>query len=80
MDLFEMAEKLRQHTGVTFEEAKAALEKCQGDMLDAAILLEQQGKTKTGGSSLRTAPERKPAEVPAEPIITEQEETKNEPS
>ena len=40
----------------------------------------KSGKTKTGGSSLRTAPERKPAEAPAEPIITEQEETKNEPS
>ena len=40
----------------------------------------KSGKTKTGGSSLRTAPERKPAEAPAEPMITEQEETKNEPS
>ena len=40
----------------------------------------KSGKTKTGGSSLRTAPERKPAEAPVEPIITEQEETKNEPS
>ena len=40
----------------------------------------KSGKTKTGGSSLRTAPDRKPAEAPAEPIITEQEETKNEPS
>jgi len=57
MNLFEMAEKLRQHTGVTFEEAKAALEKCQGDMLDAAILLEQQGKTKTGGGTYSTRQE-----------------------
>jgi len=40
----------------------------------------KSGKTKTGGSSLRTAPERKPAEALAEPIITEQEESKNEPS
>lgn len=40
----------------------------------------KSGKTKTGGSSLRTAPERKPVETPAEPMITEQEEIKNEPS
>lgn len=40
----------------------------------------KSGKTKTGGSSLRTAPERKPTEALAEPMITEQDEIKHEPS
>lgn len=40
----------------------------------------KSGKTKTGGSSLRTAPERKPTEALTEPMVTEQEEIKHEPS
>lgn len=44
MDTFEKVEKLVQKTGVSFEEAKDALERADGDLLDAMILLEREGK------------------------------------
>ncbi len=39
------AELVRSKTGVTFEEARNALEACGYDALDAIVLLERQGKT-----------------------------------
>ena len=47
MDTFEKVEKLREKANVTFEEAKAALDEANGDLLDAMILLEKQGKAET---------------------------------
>lgn len=46
MDMFEKVEKLRQAANVSYEEAKAALEKANGDILDAMIILEREGKVK----------------------------------
>ena len=46
MDHFEMVEKLRTKADVTYEEAKAALELCDWDLLDAMVMLENKGKTK----------------------------------
>ena len=46
MDHFEMVEKLRAKANVSYEEAKAALEKSDWDMLDALVLLENEGKVK----------------------------------
>ena len=46
MDHFEMVEKLRQKANVTYEEAKAALEASDWDILDALVLLESEGKVK----------------------------------
>ena len=46
MDYFEKVEKLVERAGVSFEEAKQALDESNGDMLDAMILLERSGKTK----------------------------------
>ena len=45
MDNFEKVEKIREKTGVSYEEAKAALEANNYDLLDAVIYLEKQGKT-----------------------------------
>ena len=70
MEPFEMAEKLRQTTGVTFEEAKAALDACGGDMLDAAILLEKQGRTQQSGSTYST--KQQPAAPAPEPVKEEE--------
>ena len=42
MTNYEMAEKLSEKMGVTMEEAKAALEACEWDMLDAALKLEKE--------------------------------------
>ena len=50
MDHMEMVEKLRQHANVTYEEAKAALESSNWDMLDAMIELERQGKVRAGAA------------------------------
>ncbi len=44
MDHYEMAENLRIKANVTYEEAKAALEANDWDMLDALVLLESEGK------------------------------------
>lgn len=47
MDQFEKVEKLAQKANVSFEEAKAALELNNWDMLDAMITLENRGKKGT---------------------------------
>jgi len=44
MTELEKVEKLRERANVTFAEAKAALDNCGGDILDALIYLENQGK------------------------------------
>ena len=43
MDNLEKAEKIREKTGVTYDEAKRALEACNYDMLDAVVYLETLG-------------------------------------
>lgn len=42
MTQYEMTEKLSEKMGVTMEQAKAALEACDWEMLDAALLLEKE--------------------------------------
>lgn len=44
MDQLERVEKIREKTGVSYEEAKAALDAAGGDVLDAIVYLENQGK------------------------------------
>lgn len=44
MDIFEKVEKLREQTGVSFEEAKKALEANNYDLLEACLALEKEGK------------------------------------
>ncbi|MCR4739559.1 MAG: hypothetical protein K5886_04775 [Lachnospiraceae bacterium] len=44
MEELEKIEKLRARANVTYEEAKAALSEANGDILDAMILLEKEGK------------------------------------
>lgn len=50
MDNFEKVEKLRERAGVSYEEAKEALEKSGWDILDAMIYLERNGKVKQEGA------------------------------
>ena len=45
MDNLEKVEKLRERANVTYEEAKAALEENNWDLLDAMVALEKAGKT-----------------------------------
>lgn len=44
MDHMEMVERLREKTGIGYEEARAVLESVNWDMLDALVVLEKQGK------------------------------------
>ena len=48
----EQVERLKDKANVSYEDAKNALEQTDGDLLEALILLEQQGKTASlpGGS------------------------------
>lgn len=64
MEHIEMVEKLAAKTGVTYAEAKAALEENNWDMLDALIALEQNGKVNTEKTtaSYTTTAEAKPTQ------------------
>lgn len=46
MITLEQVEKLTEVTGVTYNEAKEVLEQTQGDLLEAVLVLERQGKVK----------------------------------
>lgn len=46
MITFEKVEKLREYAGISYEEAKKELEKTNGDLLEAVVNLEREGKIK----------------------------------
>ena len=54
MEMLEKVELVREKTGVTYQEAKEALEACDYDVLDAIIWLEGQGKADTQTASFET--------------------------
>ncbi len=59
----ELVEKLVERTGVSYGEAKQALEKCDWDLLEAMILLESMGKVDRGAyASYSTRREQAPPE------------------
>lgn len=47
MATLEQVEKLRERANVSYDEAKAALDATNGDLLEALIYLEKQGKVKS---------------------------------
>lgn len=54
----ELVQQLRQYADVSFSDAKAALEHTDGDLLEALIWLEQQGKIDLAGvGSYHTGPD-----------------------
>ena len=55
MENFEKVEKLREKTGVSYEDAKKVLEQNNYDMLDAIIELERQGKVSEPKSGTYTS-------------------------
>jgi len=66
MEKIEMVEKLQQKANVSLEEAKAVLERCDWDLLDAMILLEKEGKVRASASAARASSVREePAYVEA---------------
>lgn len=64
MDMMEKVESLREKTGVTYTEAKAALEQNGGDLLEALCWLEQHGKTQMVGAFCSTEDREPPREEP----------------
>ena len=51
MEMIEKVERLREKANVSYEEAKEALEQTGGDLLDAMVLLERQGKVREPAQS-----------------------------
>lgn len=54
MNKLEKAERIMEYAHVSYEDALAALDASGEDMLDAAVLLEKQGKTEKPGQSIYT--------------------------
>ena len=59
MEMIEKVERLREKADVTYEEAKAALEQSDGDLLDAMVLLERQGSSAGCSGALSASSERR---------------------
>ena len=64
MTNFEMVEKLREKANVSYEEAKSALELTDWDLLDAMVLLEQNGKVSFDSDSSYSTRKSEPKRGP----------------
>ena len=62
MTNYEMVELLRQKANVSYEEAKAALEAANWDLLDAIVLLEREGKVPENDARFSTKAEEEKKE------------------
>ena len=81
MDELEKVEKLRQRANGSYEEAREALKECNGDLLDAMVYLEKQGKVNAPESSVYTTDYEQQTQyqdVPA--TVKKQEEEQNKRS
>ena len=59
----EQVERLREKSGATYEACRDALERTDGNLLDAVILLERAGYSRTAGATFTTKPGEKAAEA-----------------
>lgn len=66
MDQMELVENLREKTGCSYSEARAALEETGGNLLEALCWLENHGKSQITGASCSTE-DRQPPEPEEEP-------------
>lgn len=64
MDKMEKVELIREKTNVSYEDAKAALEACDEDVLDAIIWLERAGKTTTKSAQASTGAPADSSDIP----------------
>ena len=56
MEKLEKVEVIREKCGVSYEDAKAALDACDDNVLDAIIWLEKQGKSTKQTANYTTEP------------------------
>ena len=68
MDNFEKIEQLVNKAGCSYEDAKAALEGCGWDMIDAIISLERDGKIKKESAAYSAQPAQE-AEIVSEVTV-----------
>ena len=68
MDNFEKIEQLVKKSGCSYEDAKAALEGCGWDMIDAIISLERDGKIKKESAAYSAQPAQE-AEIISEVTV-----------
>ena len=79
MDKLEKVERLRERANVSYEEASKALDEANGDLLDALVILERQGKTKSPEqSTFSTSFEEQKEYVNVENQLIKAEEARNE--
>lgn len=67
MDNLEKIEKLREKSEISYEEAREILKKCDGDLLDAIIFLEKQGKIKTDSQEEPHGESKSSSDAPKNP-------------
>ena len=70
MDDLEKVETIRTKCNVSYTDAKAALDAADGNVLDAIIWLESQGKTQT--TSAHAATESAPVDEPSAEMVAAQ--------
>ena len=70
MDDLEKVETIRTKCNVSYTDAKAALDAVDGNVLDAIIWLESQGKTQT--TSAHAATESAPVDEPSAEMVAAQ--------
>ena len=56
MNHFEMAQTLREKTGISYEEARRALEQAGWDILEAMVALEKEGKLDHDNNTSKEGP------------------------
>ena len=76
MEKLEKVERLREKANVSYEEARAALEASNDDLLDAMVLLERQGKVKSPqqGGAFSTSYEEQKEYIRVQDKVEEQKQ------
>ena len=75
--MLDKVEKIREKTGVSYEDAKAALEAANGDVLDALVWLENEGKLKKPEQQFYSTGEKKEASEELKEAVKAYEEDKS---
>ena len=68
MDNYQKLEQIVNKAGCSYEDAKAVLESCDWDMIDAIIILEKEGKVKRETAAFTSQKAEEAAEVIPEVI------------